>query len=194
LLSIWVAGPLQAQAYAHSLLSAGSGSLENQFRYPVPVAQMANLHGLLFGLAHTRMSAFFVQAATLSASVLVFVASAVLARGQQRSDNLLVAISVSAVVSYYLLIHDLSVLFLPVAITLNRYLPAEAIGDKKGRWLARIAALMFVAPMCFSYVPNHFYVVALPALAFLFALVNAARLEEGRMWDWYKYRIPAPHA
>jgi hypothetical protein len=195
LLSIWVTGPLQAQAYTRSLLSAGSGSLENQFRYPVPVAQMANLHGLIFGLAHTRMSGFFVQAATISASVLVFVVSAVLAyRGRQRPDNLVVAISISAVVSYYLLIHDLSVLFLPVAITLNRYLPAEATGGKEGRWLVRTAALMFVAPICFSYVPNHFYVVALPALAFLFVLVNAKRLEEGGMWNWHKQRLAAPHA
>jgi Glycosyltransferase family 87 len=195
-LSIWVAGSWQAQAYARSLLSvsAGIGSLENQFSYPVPVAQMANLHGLIFGLAHTRMSGFFVQAATISTSALVFVVSAVLARGRQSSDNLLVAISISAVVSYYLLIHDLSVLFLPVAITLNRYLPAEATGDNNGRRLARTAALMFVAPMCFSYVPDHFYVVAVPALALLFTLVDATRLEEGGMWNWHKQRMAAPHA
>ena len=195
-LSIWVTGSLQAQSYARSLLSVstGSGSLENQFSYPVQVAQMANLHGLIFGLAHTRMSGFFVRAATISTSALVFVVSAVLVRGRQSSDNLLVAISISAVVSYYLLIHDLSVLFLPVAITLNRYLPAEATGDKNGRRLARAAALMFVAPMCFSYAPNHFYVVAVPALAFLFTLVNATRPEEGGMWNWHKQRIATPHA
>jgi Glycosyltransferase family 87 len=186
LLSIWVAGSLQAQAYGRSLLSMGtaSGSLENQFRYPVPVEQMANLHGLIYGLTHTRMSGFFVQAATIAASALVFVVSALLAySGRQRSDSLLVAISLSTVVSYYLLIHDLSVLFLPVVLTLNRYLPAEAIGDKKGRWLVRTAALMFASPMCFAFMPNHFYVVAVPALAFLCVLVRAARLEESGMWN-----------
>jgi len=201
LLSIWVAGPVQAQAYARSLLSMGtwSGSLENQFRYPVPIAQMANLHGLVFGLAHTRMSGFFVQIATISASALVFVASAVLARDRYRSDELLIAISVSTVVSYYLLIHDLSVLFLPVAITLSRNLPAEATGDKKVRRLARAAALMFAAPICFSYLPNHFYVVALPALVFLFVLVNAASRDKVGTWNWHdwtwhKQRIAEPHA
>jgi hypothetical protein len=196
LLSLWVAGSEQAQAYARSLLSMGtaSGSLENQFRYPVPVAQMANLHGLIFGLAHTRMSGFFVQTATISVSALVFVVSAGLARARGRSDDLLIAISVSTVVSYYLLIHDLSVLFLPVTITLNRYLPAEATADKKARRLARAAALMFVAPICFSYVPNHFYVVALPALVFLFVLVNAASREEGGMWNRHKQRIAVLHA
>jgi hypothetical protein len=54
--------------------------------------------------------------------------------------------------------------------------------------------LMFLAPMCFSYAPSHFYVVAVPALALLFALVNAGRLEEGGLWKRYKYRMPATHA
>ena len=180
LLSIWVAGFAQTREYARALLSMGttSGSLENQFRYPVPVAQMANLHGLVFGLAHAHMSGFFVQATTISASVLIFALSAVPAPKRQGATDLLVAISLSTVVSYYLLIHDLSVLFLPVAIMLSRYLPAEASGDRQGRRLARTAASMFVAPICFSYAPNHFYFAALPALALLFVLVRGARREQ----------------
>ena len=123
LLSIWVVGSLQARAYARALLlgSTGSVSWEKQFRYPMPITEMANLHGLIFGgcvafarAANTRISGFFVQATTVSVSALVFGAVAVLTlRGRRGSDDLLVAITVSALVSYYLLIHDLSILFLP---------------------------------------------------------------------------------
>ena len=176
LLSIGVAGYAQARSYALSLLSigAGHGSLEGQFKYPVPVQQMANLHGLIFGLTSSRMSVSFVQVATVALSLLLLGASATLARRTERSDSLLLAICVSAVVSYYLLIHDLSILFLPIVMTLNRYLQSEATRDKEGRVLARTAALLFVAPMLFSYAPNHFYLVSLPILALLFALLCAA--------------------
>jgi hypothetical protein len=201
LLSIWVVGSLQARAYARALFlgSTGSVSWEKQFRYPMPITEMANLHGLIFGgcvafasAANTRISGFFVQAATVSVSALVFGAVAVLTpRGRRGSDDLLVGITVSALVSYYLLIHDLSILFLPVVITMSRYLPAEATGDRTGRRLVRTAALMFAAPMCFSYIPFYFYVVAVPALAFLFALVTAGRLEEGGMWKWNQRQIPS---
>ena len=173
LLSIEVAGYAQARGYALSLLSIGSGPW-TLGRYPVPVQQMANLHGLIFGLTSTRMSESLVRVVTVVLSALLLGVSAVRARRTERSDSLLLAICVSAVVSYYLLIHDLSVLFLPIVLTLNRHLPSEATADKEGRVIARAAALLFVAPMLFSYAPDHFYLVSLPMLALLFALLRAA--------------------
>jgi hypothetical protein len=41
--------------------------------------------------------------------------------------------------------------------------------------VARASALMFVAPVCFSYIPDHFYLVALPLLLFLLAILAASR-------------------
>ena len=85
------------------------------------------------------------------------------------------AITASSVVSYYLLIHDLSVLLIPIVVTLNRFIGAETTGDRMGRLIARAAALLFVAPVCFSYIPDHFYLVAAPLLLFLVAVMAASR-------------------
>ncbi|HEV2729859.1 MAG TPA: hypothetical protein VGV15_07490, partial [Terriglobales bacterium] len=88
-------------------------------------------------------------------------------------------IAASMLVSYHLLIHDLSVLLIPIALTLNRFIEAEATGDRDGRILARAGALMFVAPVCESFIPDHFYVVALPLCVFLFTLVRHIRSHRG---------------
>jgi hypothetical protein len=79
----------------------------------------------------------------------------------------MLAITASAVVSYYLFIHDLSVLLIPVVVTLDRFIEAEATGDELGRLKTRASALLFVSPICMSYIPDYFYVVSLPLLAFL---------------------------
>lgn len=182
--SAWLVGLEQLKVYAEGLwsMSVRLSSAADQFKYGISPTAMPNLRGMIFGLTSSHLSLFSVQAITIAVSFLALLLTASFTSAKQsNSDLLLIAITASALVSYHLLIHDLSVLFLPVAIILNRHLAAEATGDKNGRRLARSAALMFVAPMCFSYVPNHFYVVAVPALAFLFVLVNASRLEEGGM-------------
>ena len=186
--SAWLVGLEQLKVYAGGLwsMSVRLSSATDQFRYGISPTAMPNLRGMIFGLTSSHLSLFSVQAITIAVSFLALLLTAAFTSAKRsNSDLLLIAIAASALVSYHLLIHDLSVLFLPVALTLNRYLPAEATGDKNGRRLARSAALMFLAPMCISYVPHHFYVVAVPALAFLFALVNAARLEERGMWNWH---------
>jgi len=81
------------------------------------------------------------------------------------------AISAGAVLSYYLFIHDLSILIIPIAVTLDRFIDAEATGDKAGRRMARASTLLFVAPICMSYIPEYFYVVSVPLLAFVGLLV-----------------------
>ena len=127
---------------------------------------MPNLRGLLFGL-HIQSLIW-----NLILSAIVLGICIIVCRKQSMLDQLLVAILASSLVSYHFLIHDMSILLIPIAITLNRYLPAEASGDKKGRVLVCTAALMFVAPICFSYAPNRFYLVALLVLTFLLALLT----------------------
>ena len=110
----------------------------------------------------------------LSGLVLLWVATRV-SRKRYGADALFLAIAASAVVSYHLYIHDMSVLLIPVAVTLNEYIGAEAAGDRCGRLIARASALMFAAPACMSFIPFHFYLVSLPLLAFLFAIAAASR-------------------
>jgi hypothetical protein len=195
--SAWLVGLEQLKVYAHSLLSMSvrlSSSAE-QFKYGISPASMPNLRGMIFGLTSSHLSPFSVQVITIVVSLLALLLTAGLTSAKRSNSELfLIAITASALASYHLLIHDLSVVFLPIVMTLSHNLPAEASGDKNGRRLARSAALMFVAPICFSYMPNHFYVVALPALVFLFVLVNAASRDEVGTWNWQKQRIAAPHA
>ncbi len=175
--SLWLIGFSQVEVYARSLLSMSvSVSQVDQFRFGIYPTGMPNLRGLVFGLAGTRLSAFWVQVATflLSGLVLLWVATMAF-RMQRKTDALLLAITASAVVSYHLYIHDLSVLLVPVALTLNRFIGAEATGDREGRLVARASALMFAAPMWMSIMPFRFYLVSLPLCAFLFVLVRQFR-------------------
>jgi hypothetical protein len=177
--SLWLVSFAQSRNYVRSLVSMNPVGISavNQFRFPVPLGQMANLHGLIFGLANTHLSEFWMKADTVAASGLVLLLVAARARRKQRRANaLLIAITASAVVSYYLLLHDLSVLLIPVALTLNRCIEAEATGDMSGRPAARTSALMFIVPASMTFIPSHFYLVSLPLLAFLFAISASNRV------------------
>ena len=168
--SVWLVGLSQAGVYVRSLIAMGSGSANraDQFRYPISLNVMPNLHGLIFGLAGARVSAFWIATATVILSGVVgLLAAAGLPKDERGADALVLAITASAVVSYYLFIHDLSVLLVPIVITLDRFIEAEATGDELGRLKGRASALLFVSPICMSYIPDYFYVVSLPLLAFL---------------------------
>ncbi len=178
--SIWLVGLAQTRIYVRSLVAMGASLTPRAdlLRYPIPVAAMANLRGLIFGLAGGRIPAFWIQATTIVLSGLILglvAASSFKERGG--SNALLLAITASSVVSYYLLIHDLSVLLIPIVVTLNRFIRAETSGDRMGRLIARASALLFVAPICFSYIPDHFYLVAVPLLFFLVVVMAAGRRE-----------------
>ncbi len=179
--SVWLVGLSQAGVYGRSLVAMGSGSAAraDQLRYPIAMNVMPNLHGLIFGLAGARLSAFWIAAATVVLSgVIGLLVAARSPKNESGADSLMLAITASAVVSYYLFIHDLSVLLIPVVVTLDRFIEAEATGDELGRLKTRASALLFVSPICMSYIPDYFYVVSLPLLAFLGFLMQRS----GRPW------------
>lgn len=178
LVSLWLVGFAQSEIYVRSLVSMNLAGISaaNRFRFPIPLNQMANLHGLISGLANAFLSEFWIKAATVAISALVIFLVATRAhRKQRRADALLIAITASAVVSYYLLLHDLSILLIPVALTLARCIEAEVTGDMSGRLATRTSALMFIAPASMVFIPGHFYLVSLPLLAFLFVISAANR-------------------
>jgi hypothetical protein len=181
LISLWLVGLTGAETYVRSLIhmSVGLTSAAEQFRYGISPAAMPNLRGLIFGLAHTRLSAFWLQALTIILSAATLLAVAVIVRRKQWGvDAFLVAITASAIVSYHLLIHDLSVMLIPIALMLNRFIAAESTGNSAGRLIARMSALIFIAPVCISYIPGHFYLVSLPLASFLLA-ITAVRSDHG---------------
>jgi len=105
--------------------------------------------------------------------VLLWVAFAI--RGKQRGAGAFVlAITASLIVSYYLFVHDLSVLLIPIVVTLDRFILAGAERpaitlDRAAGWMS---ATLLIAPLCIFLIPDHFYLVALPLCAFMVILIR----------------------
>jgi len=176
--SLWLVGLSQAEVYVRSLfsMSIALNSPLDHYRYGIVPNSMPNLRGLIYGLEGAHLSASWIQAVTIAASALVLLLVAARAPGSRSAtDALLLAITASAVVSYHLFSHDLSVLLIPLAVTLNRFIGAEATGDRRSRLILHVSALMFVAPASVSFIPHHLYLVSLPLLAFLFAVSAVSR-------------------
>jgi hypothetical protein len=170
--SVWIAGAEQSVNYLRSIIQIGvSHGLSSGL--PLPVDHMANLHGAVSGISG---SAPFVLPLTiaLSAATMILAAS----RRPQGVNALLIAIPVSALVSYYMFIHDMCILLVPVALTLDRLIGAGLAKDRHRRLQMGAAALLFVAPACMSFIPsNRFWIASFPLLAFTFALcINSVQL------------------
>jgi len=144
---------------------------------------MANLRGLIFGLLGARLTGIWIQALTIVVSMLVLLWVAVSARTARGSDALVIAITAGVVVSYYLFIHDLSVLLIPIVITLDRFIflngdtniniNAEITGGVFNRAAAWMGAALLVAPMVIFLMPEHFYLLSLPLCAFMVILIRS---------------------
>jgi len=174
LVSLWVVGFAPTAAYARSLLSVGT-NMPAALQFPLRVSIMANLRGLFFGLLGDRLPAFWIQVLTIVTSVLVLLWVAFAIRGKQRGAGAFVlAITASLIVSYYLFVHDLSVLLIPIVVTLDRFILAGAERpaitlDRAAGWMS---ATLLIAPLCIFLIPDHFYLVALPLCAFMVILIR----------------------
>ena len=184
LISLWVVGFAQTAAYARSLFSVGTG-LAAAHQFPLRVSIMANLRGLIFGLLGARLHSVWIQALTIAASIFVLLWAALAVPGKQRTaDGLVIAITASLIVSYYLFIHDLSVLLIPIVITLDRFIFADSnfidrdmhnqtTNPALNPAAAWMSAALLVAPMCIFLIPEHFYLVSLPLCAFMVILIRS---------------------
>ena len=183
LASIWVVGRHTAWAYLQSLLIPDrSSQAPNVLQsYPLNPQLMANIHGFVDGLFAGRISSAWLFALMILLSGVVFIFAAIRGARLPGAGPLYLAITTSVLVSYYLLIHDLSVLLLPVLVFLGRFIGAESGDDRGGRIIVRASMLAFVAPVCTSYAPSHFYLVCLPIMGFLIAQTAAYR--EDLSWE-----------
>jgi hypothetical protein len=182
LVSMWTVGLAQTSLFVRAMLSVG-GVAGNQISFPLRVSIMANLRGLISGLTNSGLTNSWLstagtQALTFAASAAVLIALVVFAPRKLHPENqFILAITASVLVSYYLFIHDLSVMLIPIVLTLNPYLGAELADDALTRSTAWTAALLLVAPMCIFLMPGHSYLVALPLCAFMVMLMLCARHE-----------------
>jgi hypothetical protein len=164
-ISVWIAGVTQSVDYFRSMIRMGA-SRGLASGLPLTVDHMANLHGAASGILG-RSSLVLPLTIAASATTMIFAAT----RRPQRTDALLIAIPVSTLVSFYLFVHDMSILLIPIALTLDRLIGAEETKHRQGRVVMVMAALLFAAPACMPCVPaNLFWIVSLPLLAFTFAV------------------------
>jgi len=169
LISLWITGTPETVAHIRSLLSvgAGVGPAPEQFRVPLRVTMMANFRGLVFGIAGAQLAPRTITVLTVAASAIVFFIVGLLFYGRRyRRDTFLIAITTSLLVSYYLFVHDVSILLIPIVIALDRFF-GEAQASRDAGWLAVIALVCFVAPGILFLSPNSFYLVSLPIAGLL---------------------------
>jgi hypothetical protein len=167
-MSVLLVGAAQMKFYARSLLSISTNAAASDYlRNAITPNNMPNIRGLIFGLVDNHIPSSWAQGATgmLSVALLAWVA----AQHQFRrgASGLLVAIAAAALVSYHFLIHDLSILLVPLVFALNQFLVSEPNGPRGERLVLRLAALAFCAPLAESFFPGHFYLVSVPILLFL---------------------------
>jgi len=174
LLSFITSGWAETVVFVHSLLSVGAGlpAVPGEINFPLRINIMANLRGLIYGLASLRVPQRWLQVTTLLLSSIVVISVRARGRQQRGGDALVLAITAGVVVSYYLFIHDLSILLIPIVLTLDRFISRNGTGEPFGRAAAAISALLFVAPICIFVIPAHFYLVSVLICAFLFVLMK----------------------
>ena len=173
LISLWITGIPETVAHVRSLLSvgAGVGPAPEQFRVPLRVSMMANFRGLVFGIAGARLARQTITALTVGSSAIVFsIVGILFYRRRYQRDTLLIVITTSLLVSYYLFVHDISVLLIPIVIVLDRFFGKEQASREAG--IAAVALVCFVGPGILFLSPNYFYLVSLPIAALLFLQVR----------------------
>ena len=169
-ISIRIIGIGQLGYYIRSILSIGTSQRLGS-GLPLPVDHMANLHGLAFGMfGSSKWVLFGVGIASLALMLWAGFNTPL------KRELLPTAITVSAAVSYYLFIHDMSVLLIPIATTLDSCIESEAVKDKRvEHWRLRAAALLFVAPSLIAFAANQFWLASLPLVAFSLLSVKTRR-------------------
>jgi len=152
-----VAAEIQYARLLHALGAASSSWLL--------LRRMPNLRGFF-------TACDFGMVPLVLASLCVFLVAAVIGTRQNAQQKLLVAVSVSTLIPFYLFLHDLSVLALPVLLAIN-----ESVARR--HWLgAAVASAALSAFSVFWVARDKFYLGALFTL-FLFA-IQVTRLWEQR--------------
>jgi hypothetical protein len=175
--SVWLTGTSQIRIYIRSLFSMGAGLafVPKLSNYPMRLQMMANLHGLVFGISRGRVTNQWQLGTVIVLSCLFFAWTGFKGRKiTSITELMLLAIPCSVLVSYYAFTHDLSVLLIPLVMTLNRFLGRA--DSKAGSLPVLSVLLVFVAPMTQVFFPNQLYLAALSITFLLGSIALSANL------------------
>jgi Glycosyltransferase family 87 len=125
--------------------------------YLMPVSRMPNLRGLIHAIPHLRSG--LATALVLILSLVLFALAAWSGREASTQWQFAIAVSAAAVLGYHVLMHDLSILLIPMAMLLEQ---------RVARGLWNISIVWLSTPLCFFAYDN---VVALPVLGLFLFLV-----------------------
>lgn len=171
LVSLVVMGSAQAKAFVGSLMSVGGVSSADAIKFPLRVQLMANLRGVIASAFANTLSHEHIRLATiLLSAILIFAVVSLVPR--ESKNPLPIAISAAVIVSYYLFIHDLSVLLIPILIAMKARIKASARSRDFHAWFA---ALAYIAPVCLIAMPNYFYSTCIAYFMLLIASLHGAR-------------------
>ena len=161
-ISAYLVGTVQMTVYAHSLLSMSvRETAVDQVKFNINPIMMPNLRGLISGSFGRFVTLAWTQILTGLASLAALLWIAIRGRPRNSNQQFLLAVSAGAVLSYHLIIHDLSILLIPVLVILDGWL---ASGDPDSA--AAVSALMFSAPAVIALTAARPYVIGLPLLLF----------------------------
>ena len=148
-ISIWIIGLSQIRTFLDVVLSIHTGfaSDPNQIQRLAPVTKMMNLHGMIYGVTQGRLGARATTLLSIGLSAMFFLYAVSLGWRRKREDQFKLAILCAVIVSYYIFIHDLVILLIPLSLILN-----ETLASLEPRpWIGAIVACVFLAPSQISY-------------------------------------------
>ena len=165
--SVWVAGISGTRAFIGTMMemSVGLSGDAQRFKFGTYPNMMPNLRGFIDAVASAHVSVTAIQ-------VLVIVCTlVVIAAASRMQASLPLALLVAVLVSYHGLIHDASLLILPLGLTLVRSVREENLA------LGIFDIVVFVSPsILFEFSHSRYYPLAILLVA-LFALWKPAEVK-----------------
>ena len=175
LLSLWVAGDGGLESYGHSLLSSRSIGARAQSLFEIVPTHMPNLYGLFYSISG---GAHWGQVLTIVCSLLV------LAWAMFQRPSLPLALLAGILVSYHFYQYDLSLLLLPIGLTLNQavarfasdsaespQMKSFSLKEKRTVTAISLCVLLLASPLyMFLIMTDRVYLLACLVAALLFCL------------------------
>ena len=175
-ISVLLVGADQMNVYAHSLLSMSVRETGvDQVKFNINPLMMPNLRGLVTAVCGSLVTFGWIQTQTGVASLGALFWIAKQGMRQDPTRQFVLAVSASALLSYHLIVHDLSILLIPLVVSLNT---CAASGDLDSR-TGVVSTVMFSAPAIIALTSARPYVIGISLLAFVAVLgVRTRRLSE----------------
>jgi len=199
--SLIVVGRAASAIYLRSLLSmtsSASVTLKDS-TFPIRMSFMPNIHGLFLGLFGTRMVPGTMSVLTIGASAAVLAFTAVRLRHSRAVESYSIAVTTALLSSYYLFVHDLTVLLLPLVLTLQTLTGGSGRLSRRQQLLGWSITIAFVAPFCDPFIPQYRYLMSIPVFLFWSCLVIPAPTtsttpdsEANRIQGSWATGIPSP--